>query len=54
MDNLRFVMLCSFFIKAIFVISVTLAAIKFQNYHLLWWYLLATQLGWEYKRENKE
>lgn len=54
MSDIKAVVLMSCLVKAVFIGCVTYSAIHFQNYNLLWWYLLASLIGYECKHRDKE
>lgn len=54
MSDIKAVVLMSCLVKAVFIGCVTYSAIHFQNYNLLWWYLLAGFIGYECKRSREK
>jgi len=48
MSDLKFVVLWSVLLKIAYCICVTVAAIRFNDPALLWWYLLAFAFGYTY------
>ena len=48
-------MIANIIIESVFMICVSILAIKFQNTSLLWWFVLIPFLGFSYKiKPNKE
>jgi len=52
---MKIVMIANIIIESVFMICVSILAIKFQNTSLLWWFVLIPFLGFSYKiKPNKE
>lgn len=47
-------MIANIVIKSVFVIGVTLLAIKFNNIHIAWWFLMLPFLGYEVKQHDND
>ena len=54
MKSITWVMIANILIKGVFTLSVTFAAVHFNNPWLMCWYLLLFGLGYDYKRETGE
>lgn len=48
MKDFKTIYLINAFLRAIAFICVTYAAVKFDNYGLLWWYIIPLFMGIEY------
>lgn len=49
---MKTVMIANMIIESVFMICVSILAIKFQNTSLLWWFVLIPFLGFSYKTKN--
>ena len=49
---MKTVMIANMIIESVFIICVSILAIKFQNTSLLWWFVLIPCLGFSYKTKN--
>ncbi len=46
---MKSVLITNLVIKVIFIISITVLAISFNNLNILWWFLMLPLLGYTYK-----
>lgn len=54
MSDAKFVMLANIIIEAVYIVSVTAAAIHFEKPSLLWWYVLLCFMGYSLKYHQKD
>lgn len=53
MSDAKFVMLTNIIMRCTLFICVTMAAMHFENATILWWYIMALFMGYEYRETPK-
>jgi len=53
MSDVKFMMLATVIMRICYCVCVTVAAIHFENAVILWWYILALCMGWQYKSNGE-